>query len=98
MILKRISLFLALAFSLSQILIVHSLVKLREEPFWANPIEIYENFAFGVALGFSLPAPRISAVVFLLFTGWLSYRVSYWTLRKLNRLIAGNQTNPVEGG
>lgn len=96
MVLKRISLVVAILTCLLQILFAHSLIKLPDEAFWSSPWQMYENYAFAIALGLSLPAPYVSAAVILLLFGWVTYRITYWILRKLSRLVASNQSNAVE--
>lgn len=95
---KRVSLIIAILFCILHILFAHSTIKLPSDPFWTNPWEMYENFAFAIALGLSLPAPYISGLVILLIMGWITYRVTYWLLRQLSRLIARNQSNAIKGG
>jgi len=95
---KRISLLIAVLVCLSHILLAHSMIKLPSDPFWASPLEMYESYAFAIALGLSLPAPYISGLVILLITGWGTYRITLWFLRKLIRLITRNQADAVKGG
>lgn len=90
MIFKRISLLVAVLFCLLQIIFAHSMVKLPSEPFWDTPWQMYENFAFAIALGLSLPAPYITGLIILLLMGWISYRITHWVLRKLSGLVARN--------
>lgn len=95
---KTTSLFLAIVFCALQVLFIHSLVLLPDEPFWTSPLTIYQNYVFGLILALSLPFPGISSALFLLFSGFIAYRMWLWFLTKVKkRLVAGNQSDSIQG-
>ena len=59
----------------SLILLTHRLGKLPDEPFWTSPVTMYDNYAFAIMLGLSLPYPYWTGALLLLLVGWASYRV-----------------------
>ncbi|NRB64926.1 MAG: hypothetical protein HRU40_18210 [Saprospiraceae bacterium] len=81
---KLISLFLALFFCILQVLFVHRMTLLPEEPFWTNPLTICDNFVFGILMAFSPRYPNVTAVLLVLITGYLTYRFWLWFLTKVS--------------
>ncbi len=85
----KISLALAVLTVIGQVLFIHRMAKLPDEPFWVSPIEMYDNVAFALTLALSLPAPSYSTVLVLGLIGWISYRVWYWLLGLFSSRSAG---------
>ncbi len=68
----------ALAAVAGLLVVAHLTGKLPDDPSLAAPWEMFDNLAFLLAAGLGLPYPKLFAVLLLLLTGRLAYRVGRW--------------------
>jgi hypothetical protein len=79
---QLLALVFAIASGLAFVLLTHHIIRLPSESFWSNPLSIYENYALGIAIVFSVPYPMwTAALILLLYMGLV-----YWIWRKIFRL------------
>lgn len=79
---KFLPILIGLAGSFAAMLFAHRMIKLPSEPLWSPLLNIYENYAFAIALGLSLPRPYLSGALILLLIAWIGYRISRRVLRR----------------
>jgi hypothetical protein len=78
-------LLIGLASSFGAMMFAHRIIKLPSEPLWSPLANIYENYAFAIALGLSLPYPYVSGAIILLLIAGIGFLISRGILRRLNR-------------
>lgn len=78
---------LAIAVTVLQLFVVHRLAKLPDEPLWASPALVLENWEFAVGVGLGLPHPEWTAPILLLIVLGLNYFIIRGMIKIISRLI-----------
>ena len=89
---KYIAFTLAALSTIVLLFFVHSVAKLPDEPFWASPALIYENWTFAMLLGLGLPYPEYTGLLVLLLILGILYLVFLLFIRLALRLYTTMRT------
>jgi len=87
---NAIALAIGIALTIWMLFTIHSLAKLPDEPFWASPMAIYENWQFALILGLGLPYIGITAPLMLLLALYINYAIGKLLIRLLLRLFGSS--------
>lgn len=78
---------LAIGATLFIIFSVHSVAKLPDEPFWASPALLMENWEFAIGVGLGLPFSEVTAPLILFLVLGLNYLIIKRILKVIIRMI-----------
>ena len=80
---RVLAILLAIVIPACVVILAHQVAKFPEEPALMNPLKMYDNYAFALALGLGAPWPRLTGALLLLGIAW----GGYWMGRKIGNWI-----------